>query len=294
MGAKRDKIPTRDVIQYIVWATVIISFVYNLLRAIDTGDNWAKFFTCLSAIFLLVFVIYSVVPPRGIAWSWRKFIFAVAVFILCIAMYFFLPIKTFCCARFLQSSTPISTDTATIAPISTSTATPIETKTPTKTETPLLTATPDTPSLLIYYIDDYYHCVNEKSSVGLEECWDKLSDTPGEYHENLNIGYGGLPGFIGRWDEIGANYRLFYCYDGSVVAEYYTYKKSDLPHQITGVVTWNLIRYIFALDIDGNWRITHGFITLVDINYWRTSHGYSAISSINSECEKNPRVENIR
>ncbi len=290
METKKDKNPTKEIIQYFVWLIAFLTFVLSLLRAIDTGDKWAKLFTCIFAILFLVIVTYSIVPPYGIAWSRRKFSFALGVLILCVLLNLFLPIRTFCCARYIQSPTPTNTDTPTITPTYTNTATPTETGTP----TPTLTATPDIPSLLINKIDDYYHCVNEKSSVALEECWNKLSDMPGEYHESLNMGYGGLPGFITRWSEMGANYRLYYCYDDSVVAGYYTYKKSDLPHQITGTVTWYHIRYIFALDAGNNWRIAHGFITLIDINNWRALHGYSAISYINSECEENPRVENIR
>jgi hypothetical protein len=164
-----------------------------------------------------------------------------------------------------------------VADSSTATLTP--TLFPTSTYTPIFTPTLEVEELIVQLIANYYDCINNANPDlpdDYRECWDLLSDRPGEFQENLNRSKGGLLAFTDFWKDFKVNYRLFYCSKGLerfVETEYYLYKHSDLAVPIGRFY----LEYSFALDEKG----------------WRIKSADDSIHEIDSYCESQPRIEKM-
>jgi len=158
-----------------------------------------------------------------------------------------------------------------------STITPVPTITPAivATSTPSPTLAVD--SQLVQLIDNYYTCINianTGSDSDYEECWNLLSDRPGEFQSNLNKN-----NFKAYWKKYKVTYALYYCsknLQSYVDARYYLYERSDLSIPIGNGSPFYL-EYLFAFDENG----------------WRIKGADDSISEIGSYCESQPRIEKL-
>ena len=127
-------------------------------------------------------------------------------------------------------------------------------------------------------IDNYFGCIidathNKRDDYA--ECWNLLSNKPGEYQEILKNISGGLESYITFWNAYKISYNLYYCPRGNdrfVDAEYYLYKWGDLskPHSRDQLI----LEFSFALEGSG----------------WRIKGGKELNNKVSSYCEDQPRV----
>jgi hypothetical protein len=153
---------------------------------------------------------------------------------------------------------------------------PTSTLTPEPTESPVVEAPTKGTTELIQLIDNYYRCLNKPNpqNSDLLECWNMLSDYPGEFRQNLEA-KGGFDEFSKYWKTKKVTYVLYLCSKSGkdyVDAEYYIYQRSDLSVPFGPF----FLEYIFALGNDG-WRIK----------------GAVEQKELSSYCESEPRIKNI-
>lgn len=159
--------------------------------------------------------------------------------------------------------------------INDSTNTPEPTSTPAFVATSAPSPTSTVESQLVELIDKYYTCINVAnpgSDSDYEECWNLLSDQPGEFQSNLNKN-----DYKSFWKKYKVTYTLFYCsknLQNFVDAEYHLFDRNDLSSPI-GNGEARYLEYSFALNGDG----------------WRIKGADSSIREIGSYCEIEPRVE---
>jgi hypothetical protein len=153
---------------------------------------------------------------------------------------------------------------------------PTSTLTPEPTEPPVVEAPTEGTNELIQLIDNYYRCFNkpDPQNSDLLECWNMLSNYPGEIRQNLEA-KGGFDVFSTYWKPKKVTYILYLCSKNGkdyVDAEYYIYQRSDLSVPFGPF----FLEYEFALGDDG-WRIK----------------GAAEKTEISSYCESEPRIKNI-
>ena len=139
------------------------------------------------------------------------------------------------------------------------------------------TATFDVEDHLIRLIDHYYTCINfadPQVDDDYEECWNLLSDEPGEYQA-----YFELEEFKAFWKPYNVAYLLYYCPQETehfVNAETHLHSSSDLLAS-RGKGQKLIIEYSFAAS-EEEWRIKSGTAIGQDIRPY---------------CERQPRIRKL-
>lgn len=131
----------------------------------------------------------------------------------------------------------------------------------------------DVENHLVRLIDDYYTCINFADD-DYEECWNLLSDEPGEYQA-----YFKLEDFKEFWKPYNVAYLLYYCpreTEHFVNAETYLHSSSDLLAS-RGQGQKLIIEYSFAASEEG----------------WRIKSGSAIGQDISPYCEPQPRIRKL-
>jgi hypothetical protein len=153
---------------------------------------------------------------------------------------------------------------------------PTSTFTPEPTEPPFIETPREGTNELIQLIDNYYRCFNKPNpqNSDLLECWNMLSNYPGEIQQNFEA-KGGFEEFSKYWKTKKVTYILYLCSKSGkdyVDAEYYIYQRSDLSVPFGPF----FLEYTFALGDEG-WRIK----------------GAAEKNEISPYCESKPQINNI-
>ena len=158
------------------------------------------------------------------------------------------------------------------------TQTPIDTVTPApQSNAPIPSPTLSAEDQIVQLVDNYYICINSANpsrDSDYEDCWNLLSDRPGEIQSNLNKN-----DYKVFWKKYKVTYTLYYCLKNPqnyVDVKYYLYDRNDLSKPI-GKGDPNYLEYSFAFDESG----------------WRIKRADASIKGIGSYCESQPRIEKL-
>ena len=149
--------------------------------------------------------------------------------------------------------------------------------TPTRASDVAATPIIDLDNHLVRLVDRYYTCINfanPELDQDYEECWNYLSDEPGEPPS-----FSTLEDFTAFWKQYNVGYLLNYCPRGGehfVDAETYFYSSGDIIASMGDRQTF-VIEYSFASESDG----------------WKIKSGVAIGQEIRPECEGQPRIRKL-